>query len=75
MGCLEETERFEKFYEKVEKVDYEESACFDCKHDKWVGQPNEEGWIEWDQYCEISGRSFADGEFPKECPFFERREQ
>jgi hypothetical protein len=68
-------ERFEEFYEKVEKVDYSDSPCFNCNHDKWTSKYTEEGWIEWDQYCEVAWRSFGDGEFPKECPFFEEREK
>ena len=75
MRELEKLEVFEEFYRSVEKVDYEFSACFNCKYDKWVRGYTEEGLGDWEQYCEVTGWRFGDGEFPKECPFFEECEK
>jgi hypothetical protein len=67
---------FEEFYKKVEKVDYEFSACFNCKHDAWKEIYDEEGWGgTWDQWCAKTGRTFEDGKFPKECILFEPRNE
>ncbi len=46
-------------------VEYEESACFSCKHDMWV-----QDWEgDWDRYC---ARAIA-VDFVKTCPWWEPR--